>query len=139
MALDLQFLGEKLKGYREQFELSHEEVSQATGISVTALAAFEKGERSPTGDEILILSDFYKCDYKFFLSNESLAPFEQTKKLFRRFGDKFSREDRWTVQEFLFLADVEAYLQEALGKEPPNPFSFKEIGSYFKGHAEQAA
>jgi Zn-dependent peptidase ImmA (M78 family)/DNA-binding XRE family transcriptional regulator len=139
MALDLQLLGEKLKGYRDQFQLSCEEVSKATGIDAETLANFERGERSPTGDQILILADFYKCDYKFFLSNERLAPFEQTKTLFRRFGEEFSKQDRWAVQEFLFLAEVESYLQSALSKEEAKEFSFKKTGTFLKGHGQQAA
>jgi predicted transcriptional regulator len=47
MALDLYLFGDKLRRYREQLELSLDEVSHATGIGEVALAAFEKGERSP--------------------------------------------------------------------------------------------
>ena len=139
MALDLQLFGDKLKRYREQLQLSLGEVSQATGIGEAALAAFENGAGSPTGDDVLILADFYKCDYKFFLSNERLTAFEQTDTLFRRFGDEFSRQDRWAVLEVLFLADVELYLQSTLGKAPPRSFTFQKIGGYFKAHGEQAA
>ena len=139
MALDLQLFGDKLKRYREQLQLSLGEISHATGIGEAALAAFENGAGSPTGDDILILADFYKCDYKFFLSNERLTAFEQTDTLFRRFGNEFSGQDRWAVLEVLFLADVEFYLQSPLGKAPPRAFTFQKIGDYFKGHGEQAA
>jgi Zn-dependent peptidase ImmA (M78 family) len=139
MALDLYLFGDKLRRYREQLQLSLGEVSHATGIGEEALAAFEKGARAPTGDEVLILADFYKCDYKFFLSNEKLMAFEQTDTLFRRFGTAFSRQDRWAVLEVLFLADVESYLQHTLGKTPPRAFTFQKTGGYFKGHGEQAA
>jgi Zn-dependent peptidase ImmA (M78 family) len=139
MALDLHLFGDKLRRYREQLQLSLDEVSHATGIREAALAAFENGAGSPTGDDVLILADFYKCDYKFFLSNERLTAFEQTDTLFRRFGDEFSRQDRWAVLEVLFLADVEFYLQSTLGKAPPRSFTFQKIGGYFKAHGEQAA
>jgi Zn-dependent peptidase ImmA (M78 family) len=139
MALDLKLFGDKLKRYREQLQIAHEEVSEGTGISVEALSAMERGEHSPTGDEVLILADFYKCDYKFFLSNENLTAFEQTDTLFRRFGDDFSKHDRWAVLEVLFLADVESYLQSTLGKQSPRTFTFHKVGNYFKGHGEQAA
>ena len=139
MALDLRLFGDKLKRYREQLQLSLAEVSHATGISEARLAVFEHGEGFPTGDDILILADFYKCDYKFFLTNERLTAFEQTDTLFRRFGNEFSRQDRWAVLEVLFLADVEFYLQHLLGKAAPQSFAFQKIGDYFKGHGEQAA
>ena len=74
MALALDLFGDKLRRYRELLQLTFGEISQATGIGEEALAVFERGEHAPTGDEILILTDFYKCDYKFFLSkrNEQL-------------------------------------------------------------------
>lgn len=139
MALDLQLFGKKLQRYRGQLQLALPEVSAGTGISEDALHAFENGERSPTGDEVLILADFYKCDYKFFLSNEKLTAFEQTDTLFRRFGNEFSKPDRWAVLEVLFLADVESYLQSTLGKPSPRAFLFHKVGNFYKGHGEQAA
>jgi Zn-dependent peptidase ImmA (M78 family) len=139
MALDLQLFGDKLKRCREQLQLAFGEVSKGTGIGEEVLVALENGERSPTGDEVLILADFYKCDYRFFLSNEKLTAFEQTDTLFRRFGNAFSKQDRWAVLEVLFLADVESYLQSTLGKPYPRTFLFQKVGTYYKGHGEQAA
>lgn len=98
MPLDLTLLGSKLKRYRKQFDASINEISVKTGISENRLSEFEAGEKQPNGDEILILADLYKCDYKFFISNEKLAPFEQTETLFRKYGKEFSKEDRWAVQ-----------------------------------------
>jgi Zn-dependent peptidase ImmA (M78 family) len=139
MALDLQLFGDKLKRCREQLQLAFGEVSEGTGIGEEEVVALEKGERSPTGDEVLILADFYKCDYKFFLSNDKLTAFEQTDTLFRRFGSEFSKQDRWAVLEVLFFADVESYLQSTLGKPSSRIFTFQKIGSFYKGHGEQAA
>lgn len=139
MALDLEILGKKLRRYREQFEFSISEIANASGISAERLVAFEKGERFPTGDDILILSDVYKCDYKFFVSNERLAPFEQTDVLFRRFGNAFSKKDRWAVQEFLYLSDNELFLQRALNKSDPKIFAFTKTGTNFKRHGAHAA
>lgn len=139
MALDLKLFGDKLKRYRGQLQLAYEEVSEGTGITIEVLLAMENGEHSPTGDEVLILADFYKCDYKFFLSNEKLTAFEQTDTLFRRFGDEFSKQDRWAVLEVLFLADVENYLQSILGKPSSRTFTFQKVGTFYKGHGEQAA
>ena len=139
MALDLQLFGKKLHRYRGQLQLALTEVSAGTGIGEDTLSAFENGERSPTGDEVLILADFYKCDYKFFLSNEQLTAFEQTDTLFRRFGNEFSTQDRWAVLEILYLGDVERYLQNTLGKPAPRAFIFHKVGNFYKGHGEQAA
>ena len=139
MPIDLAFFGTKIRRYREQFELSLEELSQGTGIPATILNALELGQTVPTGDQILILADFFRCDYKFFISNERLAPLEQTETLFRRHGDQLSKSDRWAIQEFLFLADAEEFLQESLDRKPSNYFVFTKSGTYLKGQAADAA
>ncbi len=139
MAFNLEAMAEKIKRYREQLQYSLSEVSKSTGISIGDLEKIETGKLRPTGDQVLILADFFKCDYKFFLSNEKLASFEETEVLFRRFGDEFGKEDRRAVQEFLFLAENEAYLEKILGKQPLEHFNFVKRGSHFKTHGQEAA
>jgi len=138
MALGLQEFGAKLSRYRNQLQLSVAEVSAATGIPEGRMQSLESGSTTPSGDEVLILADYFKCDYRFFVSNERLAPFEQTENLYRRYKDEFSKQDRWRVQEFLFLCECEEFLTEAL-KRPRTEFRYEPKGKYFKGHAEEAA
>jgi transcriptional regulator with XRE-family HTH domain len=114
MSFDLVALGNKLQRYRVQLQLGVEDVSAATGIEESVLLRIESGTERPSGDQILILADFFRCDYKFFISNEKLAPFEQTENLYRRYGGEFSPTDRRSVQDFLFLCENEHFLQGAL-------------------------
>lgn len=140
MALNLELVGNKIRRYREQLELSVQELATATGISVERLEQCEAGKQEPTGDEILILADFFRCDYKFFISNERLAPFEQTDQLYRRYGKDFSKSDRRNIQDFLFLCECEEFLLRELGRtRNRQPFSFSKTGTFFKAHGEQAA
>lgn len=139
MTLDLHLLGGKLRRYREQLLLTHADVTAATGIAEGDLRAFEGGERSPSGDQILILADFYKCDYRFFLSNDRLAPLDQTEMLFRRHGDELTARDRWAIQEFLFLCESEQSILVDLGRRPDHPFQFTKHGTFFKQHGVEAA
>lgn len=139
MVLDIKLLGTKLKRYRKQFQESLSEVSKATGVSEQLLSDYENGKKEPSGDEILILADYYKCDYKFFISNEKLAAFEQTETLFRDFSGELSKDDRWSIQEFLFLCECEEYLMGLIPNHIRKPFSFLKQGTYYKGHGEQAA
>jgi Zn-dependent peptidase ImmA (M78 family)/DNA-binding XRE family transcriptional regulator len=139
MAFNLTAMGDKLARYRSQFQYSLADVASSTGISEDSLQEIEQGRKRPSGDEILILADFYKCDYKFFLSNEKLASFEQTETLFRRFGQEFSKRDRWAVQECMYLAECEDYIEKQLNKRPVKRFSFVKVGDFFKGHGKQAA
>jgi Zn-dependent peptidase ImmA (M78 family) len=120
MPINLQALGSKLAKYRNQLTQSLDGVTE------------------PTGDEVLILADHYRCDFKFFISNERVAPFEQTDTLYRAHGREFSKQDRAAVQEFLYLCDIEEFLLKELGRGV-RPFDFSPAGNYFKGHAEAAA
>jgi Zn-dependent peptidase ImmA (M78 family)/transcriptional regulator with XRE-family HTH domain len=138
VSIDLSLLGDKLRRYREQFALRAEDVAAATGIDAESIRAFESGLSAPSGDQILIFADFFKCDYKFFISNDKLAPIDQTEALFRRHGDAFSPKDRWALQEVLFLAECESFLQQVMGKALVQ-FSFEKQGNYFKAHGESAA
>lgn len=138
MALDIKQFGAKLVRYREQLQLRVSEIAVFTGIEELRLAGLEEGSLVPTGDEVLILADFYKCDYRFFISNEKLAPFEQTENLYRRHGNQFSKEDRWRVQEFLFLCESEEFLIRELRRQT-STFNFVPRGSFYKRHGEEAA
>ena len=139
MPLDLGLFAKKLARYRQQFQADYEEVSQNTGIPREKLIALEQASLEPTGDDILILADYFKCDYKFFISNEMLAQFEQTETLFRMYGDDLSSEDRWAIQEFLFLCECEDYLLSQGSARPTHPFSFAKRGRYYKKQGVEAA
>lgn len=138
MSFDKKLFGAKVRRYREQFQVSPGDLAAETGLAIDTIEAFERGEKAPSGDDILILADFFKCDYKFFVSNEKVAPMDQTDALFRRHGDEFSPQDRWALQEVLFLADNEAFLQKELSK-PILTFSFQKKGEFYKGHGWSAA
>lgn len=138
MPIDLAEFGKKLGRYRAQLQLSIAEVSGSTGLSTEQLEAFERGAAAPSGDDVLVLADFFKCDYRFFISNDELAAFERTDSLYRMHGSEFSKDDRRSVLEFLFLCESEQQLQHELHR-PVEDFEFKPRGNYYIGHGEQAA
>jgi Zn-dependent peptidase ImmA (M78 family)/transcriptional regulator with XRE-family HTH domain len=138
MAINLQVLGAKFSRYRAQLMQTLDEVAAATGIEVARLRSIEDGLQEPTGDEVLILADHYRCDFKFFISNEQSAPFEQTETLYRAHGRDFSKQDRVAIQEFLYLCETEELLMRGLGRRSKS-FSFSPVGEFFKGHGTEAA
>lgn len=115
------------------------DVSSQTGIGVETLAGVEEGRTTPTGDQLLILAELFHIDYKFFLSNEKKFVFEQTETLYRMYGEHLGAEDRWTIQEMLFLCENEAYLQEALGRKTKRLTLPTPQGRYAKGQGWDAA
>lgn len=138
MAIDLQSLGAKLSKYRGQLQESIAEVASATGIDADRLTSIEGGQTEPTGDEILILADHYRCDFKFFISNEQVAPFEQTETLYRAHGGDFTKDDRRAVQDFLYVCETEDFLMRELGRFPKS-FSFAPTGTSYKRQGKDAA
>ena len=138
MGIDLKSLGTKLAQYRNQLTESVGEVAAATGIDEARLSKIEGGASEPTGDEVLILADHYRCDYKFFISNEQVAPFKQTDALYRAHEGDFSKADRRAIQDFLYLCETEAFLMQEMG-QTTLPFSFSTDDGNFKRNGEAAA
>jgi Zn-dependent peptidase ImmA (M78 family) len=138
MGINLKTLGGKLRKYREQLQESLSDVAVATGIEGPRLSAIEVGAVEPSGDEVLILSDHYRCDYKFFVSNERAAPFEQTETLYRAHGDDFSKEDRRSIQDFLYLCETEAFLTREMGISDPS-FKYSPRGGLHKDQGAAGA
>jgi Zn-dependent peptidase ImmA (M78 family)/transcriptional regulator with XRE-family HTH domain len=138
MAFDTKMFGEKLRRYREQLQLSLEEVAKKTGIGESRFRNLEGGLVEPTGDEILIFSDFYKQDYIYFISNQQKAASEQIDILYRQYGGDFSKQDRWAIQEFMFLCECEELVFNATEFKKVE-FEFISSGDYYKDHGQQAA
>ncbi|GAB3417291.1 ImmA/IrrE family metallo-endopeptidase [Niabella aquatica] len=138
MSFDSKAFGEKISRYREQLKLSIGEVVERTGIEPSRLKELEEGKSIPTGDEILIFSDFYKQDYIYFISNQQKAASEQTDILYRHYGNDFSKEDRWAIQEFMFLCECEEFVFKACGFKIID-FSFTPSGNFYKSHGREAA
>lgn len=138
MPLDHRAVARKLQQARELQSLSVQDVNHATGISADRIALIETGESKPTGDEVLILANFYRHDFRDFLDDQRPAPFEQADILYRRHGDAFTAADRRAIQEFLYLCEIESYLESELSVQK-QVFNFTPTGPYHKGHGELAA
>ena len=140
MTFDRQMFSNKLQRYCNQFDINNRDLSNATGISQQRVESLLMKQSDPTGDEVLIIADYFKCDFKFFISNEQLAPFEQTEKLFRAHGGALNTEDRWAIQEFLFLCECQEFLMRNRQVSfDRSSFIYKKLGNNFKRHGKYAA
>lgn len=138
MAISTQFIAQRLCHARELQSLSPDTIAELTGITPTRLLLIESGGDRPSGDEVLILAHCYRHDFRDFLDEGRPEPFRGTDILYRRHGDAFAPKDRRAIQEFLFLCEIESFLEDQL-QAPKHVFAFKPKGAYFKGHAETAA
>jgi len=138
MSFDLQLFSGKLLKCRANLQMEAVEVCRNLGITALRLNALEGGEVLPTGDEILMFSDFYKQDYQFFITNEYKTAIEQVQILYRKHGTDFSKNDRWAVQEFLYLCECEQLAYE-LCDTPHDNFEPIITGNYFIGHGIDGA
>lgn len=114
MAIDRIMLGNKIRRCRENLSLDIADVASSTGISSDRLNDFEQGNLEPFGDEILIISDLFQEDYRYFISNEKLSASEKVEVLYRKFGGEFDKDDRRRIQEFILLCESEEYVAKCL-------------------------
>lgn len=138
MAIDIQIIASRLAKMRETLAYDLSEVAIGVGIDENRLKELESGQYKPSGDEVLILADFYRCDFIALIDKNVPAPFDNTAPLFRRYGNTFSVEDKRAVQEFLFLCQREKILEALLGRSTLE-FGFYPQGSFYKQHGKDAA
>jgi Zn-dependent peptidase ImmA (M78 family) len=115
-------------------------IAKASGIPADRLHGFEHGEVAPTGDEVLILADHFRKDFRFLLVDDAVDPDAGVEILFRQCGDELSVGDRLAIAEFVFLCRNEAFLESELGREKPEqPFIFTKRGTNRKRHGQECA
>lgn len=124
MAINLRLIGERLTQARQLQAVDVAVVSSHTGIESSRLDFIEGGKGLPSGDELLILANYYARDFRDFVDPARPEPFKQTDILYRRHGEAFTVNDRRAIQEFLFLCEIEATLQKELGIRQ-TPFKFE--------------
>ena len=72
----LKTLGQRLKYFREQRNLSRAQVAERIGVTSRTLASYERGEREASGELIIKIADLYGVtfakltDYKNIMKND---------------------------------------------------------------------
>lgn len=64
-------LPEKLQTLRTRFGYSQKQVADILGSSASIISGYETGERTPSTEMLLALSDLYKCSTDYLLGKES--------------------------------------------------------------------
>jgi Zn-dependent peptidase ImmA (M78 family) len=140
MAFTAVAFGRKLSSLRTDFGQDLHSVAISAGIPVERLSLLERGQAEPTGDEVLILADHFRKDFRFLLADDAHDPDEGVELLFRERGSDLPGADRVAIAEFAFLCRSEAMLERELGiVRNENRFSFRPRGNFFKGHGADCA
>ncbi|MDK9721979.1 MAG: XRE family transcriptional regulator [Rhodospirillales bacterium] len=140
MAFTSQGFSRKFRSLCETFGNSIDEVAAATGIGSQALRAIEAGNAPPTGDEVLIIADFFKCEFSWLVDDAAPNPEENASTMLRSEGRGLAASDRHAIAEFLYLCKSQAMLEELLEVRPSHEeFKFVPRGTYFKRHGADCA
>lgn len=140
MAFTSQGFAQKLRSLRESFGNTLDEVAAATGIGTQALQALEAGTAPPTGDEVLILADYFKREFPWLIDDEASDPDETITLLLRSEGGRLAATDRHAIAEFLHLCKSQALLEELLEIRPTvAEFQFTVQGTFYKGQGINCA
>lgn len=140
MAFTARAFGQKLATIRTAFGQDREALARSSGIGLERLAVLEDGAAEPTGDEILILADRFKKNFRYFLADDADDPDTDIELLFRTKGDELPPADRVAISEFVYLCRCQGILERDLGRRPRHPgFQFHPRGNYFIGNGQKCA
>ncbi len=140
MPFTTQKFSQKLSNLRQSFGNSFKDVSNATGIPIQSLQGFESGGKTPSGDDILILSDFFKCEFAWLIEDDELNPDENIISMLRSESRRLATTDRHSIAEFLHLCKSQALLEELLEIKPKTSgFRFTPRGNFYIGHGQECA
>lgn len=67
-------LPERLKKLRTQMNLSQKYVADQLKVSPSIISAYETGERTPSTENILLLSYLFKCSTDYLLGKDKEKP-----------------------------------------------------------------
>lgn len=67
-------LPEKLKELRLKYGFSQRKVAKYLKVSPSIISGYETGERTPSAEMLLALSDLYRCSTDYLLGRESIKP-----------------------------------------------------------------
>ena len=66
-------LPEKIKKLRSESGLSQKELSKLLQVSPSIISSYETGERTPSLENLLMLSNVFKCSTDYLLGKENVS------------------------------------------------------------------
>lgn len=141
MSFDYGLLGKKLQEARQSLLIESREAAERLQIAPDEYLRIESGEQQATGDQIVILANLLRRDFRYFVTGDYPSAESQIQEMLRQ-NATLARADRLAIQEFARLCEYEALLEDVLGREPraiPN-YSQHQFGhTHYKTQGEEAA
>jgi len=141
MSFDYELLGKKLREAREGLLIELEEAAETLEMSPYDYVEVETGQRHLTGDQIVLLANLYRHDFRYFVTGDYPSAESQIQEMFR-LNENISQADRIAIQEFSRLCEYQAFLEELLGNQydPLPDYGQRDFGhKYYKRQGEEAA
>lgn len=141
MSFDYEFLGRKLKEARESLMMEPSEAAEALNIPEVSYLEIERGDRKLSGDQLIILANLYRRDFRYFIQSDYRSAESQIKELFRK-NSALSKLDRIAIQEFIRLCEHKYFLQNELNiiyPATPDYKSYRFSSKYFKKQGAELA
>lgn len=67
-------LPDKLKQLRTQYGFTQRQLASMIDVSPSIISGYETGERTPSTEALLALSDIYNCSTDFLLGKQNAVP-----------------------------------------------------------------
>lgn len=144
MSFDYKVIGKKIEESRESLLIETKEAADLLSLEVDEYKKIEQGEqffskgkeRYINGDEIIILSNFLKRDFRYFVTGDYPSSESQIQEMFRQ-NSSLIKDDRIAIQEFVRLCEYEHYLEEILEYKKQKLLDYKNYKFKTKNYKTQ--
>lgn len=142
MTFDYKILGKKLKEARESLLLSPKDAATKIEVKPDEYLEFEQGINKITGNQLILLIDFYQRDFRYFVTGDYPSAESQVQEMFRC-NAALSQKDRMAIQKFVRLCEYEDFLEREIFKQKKvvlPDYSQRNFGhNYLKKQSEEIA
>ena len=91
----MSILGNRIKKERENLELTREELAQKIGVSYSAIAMYEQGNREPNNELLLKMCEIFNCSIDYLIGKSEI------KNIYDETSNEIQTQGRLNVQKLI--------------------------------------
>lgn len=91
----MSILGNRIKKERENLELTREELAQKIGVSYSAIAMYEQGNREPNNELLLKMCEIFNCSIDYLIGKSEI------KNIYDEISNEIQTQGRLNVQKLI--------------------------------------